>query len=102
METGPFAIPDMLSRCTIHTASLFRRRVWELVGGYDPRFVESCEDWDFWISALEQGVTGRGIPELLAYYRRTPASREMASGAPGTSTRLMRKLVQKHRAPQEC
>src|SRR5438552_3787137 len=26
-ETGPFAIPDMLSRCTIHTASLFRRRV---------------------------------------------------------------------------
>jgi GT2 family glycosyltransferase len=97
-ETGPFAIPDMLSRCTIHVASLYRRRVWELAGGYDPRFVESCEDWDFWLSALEQGATGRGIPEVLAYYRRTDGSREIGSRAPGTSTRLMRSLVEKHRA----
>ena len=96
-ETGPLAIPDMLSRCTIHVTALYRRRVWELAGGYDPRFVESCEDWDFWLSALEHGVTGRGIPEVLAYYRRTPASRELGSRAPGTSLRLMRSLVEKHR-----
>src|SRR5262249_6523199 len=38
-ETGPFALPDMLSRCTIHVTSLYRRRVWELAGGYDARFV---------------------------------------------------------------
>ena len=97
-ETGPFALPDMLSRCTIHVCALYRRRVWELAGGYDPQFVESCEDWDFWLSALEHGVGGRGIPEVLAYYRRTPASREIGSRAPGTSTILMRNLVRKHRA----
>jgi glycosyltransferase involved in cell wall biosynthesis len=96
-ETGPFALPDMLSRCTIHVSSLYRRRVWELAGGYDARFVESCEDWDFWLSAIERGVTGRCVPEVLAYYRRTPASREIGSRAPGTSTRLMRDLVAKHR-----
>lgn len=97
-ETGPFAVPEMLSRCTVHVASLYRRRVWELAGGYDPRFVQSCEDWDFWLSALEHGVAGRGIPEVLAYYRRTPASREIGSRAPGISTTLMRDLVAKHRA----
>lgn len=97
-ETGPFAIPDMLSRCTIHVCSLYRRRVWELAGGYDAQFVHSCEDWDFWLSALEHGVAGRGIPEVLAYYRRTATSREIGSRAPGISTTLMRNLVRKHRA----
>lgn len=97
-ETGPFALPEMLSRCRVHVSSLYRRGVWELAGGYDPRFVESCEDWDFWLSALERGATGRGIPEVLAYYRRTTASRELDSRTPGTSTRLMRSLVEKHRA----
>jgi glycosyltransferase involved in cell wall biosynthesis len=97
-ETGPFAVPEMLSRCAIHVSSLYRRRVWELAGGYDARFVQSCEDWDFWLSALEHGVVGCGIPEVLAYYRRTPSSREIGSRAPGVSTELMRNLVAKHRA----
>jgi glycosyltransferase involved in cell wall biosynthesis len=97
-ETGPFALPDMLSRCTIHVSALYRRRVWELAGGYDPRFVESCEDWDFWLSALERGARGHAVPEVLAYYRRTPSSREIGSRAAGISTRLMRDLVAKHRA----
>jgi glycosyltransferase involved in cell wall biosynthesis len=96
-ETGPFAIPDMLSRCTIHVASLYRRRVWELAGGYDPRFVESCEDWDFWLGAAARGWQGRCVPEILAYYRRNLAGREAGARGPGVSTRLMRMLVAKHR-----
>jgi glycosyltransferase involved in cell wall biosynthesis len=96
-RTGGFTLTELLSRCTIHVTSLYRRSVWEAVGGYDPRFVESCEDWDFWLSAAARGVTGRCVPEVLVYYRRTPASRELGSRAPGTSTRLMRSLVTKHR-----
>ena len=96
-RTGGFTLTELLSRCTIHVTSLYRRSVWEAVGGYDPRFVESCEDWDFWLSAAALGVTGRCVPEVLVYYRRTPSSRELGSRAPGTSTRLMRSLVTKHR-----
>jgi len=90
-------VTDILSRCTIHVTSLYRRKIWEDVGGYDPRFVESCEDWDFWLGAAKRGWTGRCVPEVLVYYRRSPTSRERGSRAPGVSTRLMRSLVAKHR-----
>jgi glycosyltransferase involved in cell wall biosynthesis len=96
-QTGGFTVPELLSRCTIHVASLYRRRVWDDVGGYDTRFVESCEDWDFWLGAATRGWPGRGVPEVLLYYRRTTTSRELGSRAPGISTRLMRTLVAKHR-----
>ena len=96
-ETGPFGIPALLSRCTIHVSSLYRRRIWHEIGGYDPRFVESCEDWDFWLGAASRGWTGALVPEVLARYRRTGISRELTSRAPGVSTRLMQSLVAKHR-----
>jgi len=96
-RTGGFSVTDLLSRCTIHVTSLYRRKIWEDVGGYDPRFVESCEDWDFWLGAAKRGWTGRCVPEVLVYYRRSPTSRELGSRAPGVSTRLMRSLVAKHR-----
>jgi len=96
-RTGGFSVTDLLARCTIHVSSLYRRKLWEDVGGYDPRFVESCEDWDFWLGAAKRGWTGRCVPEVLVYYRRSPTSRELGSRAPGVSTRLMRSLVAKHR-----
>jgi len=101
-RTGGFTLHELLTRCTIHVASLYRREIWSDVGGYDGRFVESCEDWDFWLGAVAHGWTGRGVPEVLAYYRRTPASRELNARAPGVSARLMRSMVEKHRGLYEA
>lgn len=100
-RTGGFTVPELLSRCTIHVSALYRRQVWEQVGGYDPRFVESCEDWDFWLGAAARGWQGRGIPEPLVEYQRRTTGREARSRAPGVSTRLMATLVAKHRALYE-
>ena len=96
-KTGGFSLSKLLSRCTIHVTSLYRRRLWEEVGGYDPRFVESCEDWDLWLGAATRGWQGRCVPEVLVYYRRSPTSREKHARSPGVSARLMRTLVEKHR-----
>jgi len=96
-KTGPFALPQLLASCTLHVSSLYRRVIWEQVGGYDPQFVESCEDWDFWVSAAARGWTGRAVEEPLAFYRRTAQSRETTARLPVTSASLMRKLVAKHR-----
>jgi len=101
-RTGGFTLHELLTRCTIHVASLYRREIWTDVGGYDGRFVESCEDWDFWLGAAARGWTGHGVPEVLAYYRRTPASRELNARAPGVSARLMRSMVEKHRGLYEA
>jgi len=51
----------------INYCALFRRKVWEEVGGY--RLDCGYEDWDFWISAAEKGFKGYRIPEYLFYYR---------------------------------
>jgi len=101
-RTGEFTLQALLTRCTIHVASLFRRELWAEVGGYDPAFVESCEDWDLWLGAVARGWTGRCVPEVLVHYRRTGSSRERHARTPGISTRLMRTLVAKHRALYEA
>ena len=101
-RTGGLSVPELLTRCTIHVASLFRRRLWQDVGGYDPRFVESSEDWDLWLGAAERGWGGRCVPEILVYYRRSGTSRERHARQPGISTRLMRDLVAKHRGLYEA
>jgi len=100
-RTGGFSLTELLSRCTIHVCSLYRRELWAAVGGYDPQFVESCEDWDFWLGAAARGWEGRCVPEVLAYYRRSPTSRELNARSPDASARLMRSLVAKHRVLYE-
>ncbi len=101
-RTGPFTLEALLVRCTVHVCSLYRRGVWEAVGGYDPRFTEGAEDWDFWLGAASRGWQAACVPEVLAYYQRSPTSRERRARAPGTSARVMRALVVKHRALYEA
>ena len=100
-RTGGFSVPELLARCTIHVTSLYRRALWADVGGYDPRFVESCEDWDLWLGAAARGWRGACVPEVLVHYRRTPRSREHHSRTPAISRRLMHALATKHRALYE-
>ena len=65
-EWDPVSLPirNHLSYC-----SLFRREVWDAVGGYNPNMRYGYEDWDFWIGAAERGYVGRRIPEPLFEYR---------------------------------
>ncbi|MHC5718487.1 MAG: glycosyltransferase, partial [Nostoc sp.] len=53
----------------ISYCALFRKDVWEKVGGYRTN-VRGCEDWDFWIAAGAIGYFGHRIPKPLFKYRR--------------------------------
>ncbi|MFN3781956.1 MAG: glycosyltransferase family 2 protein, partial [Candidatus Kapaibacteriota bacterium] len=50
----------------LNYCSLFRRQVWEIVGGYNTL---GYEDWDFWIGCAEKGFSALRIPEPLLAYR---------------------------------
>ncbi len=52
----------------IPSCSLFRKGVWEEVGGFATNVI-GYEDWDFWISCGERGYRGQHIPEAIWYYR---------------------------------
>jgi GT2 family glycosyltransferase len=53
----------------INYCALYRREVWEAVGGYNPNMKIGYEDWDFWVGAVERGYRGVRIPEPLLRYR---------------------------------
>ena len=50
--------------------TLFRRSLWEQVGGYYEELRTGNEDWDFWLSVAEQGLHVGHIAAPLYYYRQ--------------------------------
>lgn len=55
--------------------SMYRKSVWEKVGGYDEELVVGHEDWDFWLKCAEQKFKLRHLPVTLFNYRIRPDGR---------------------------
>jgi glycosyltransferase involved in cell wall biosynthesis len=92
-------LPALLAECVVLTASPVRREAVAAVGGYDERlFGEGEEDWDLWLSLLENGERGTILPEILFYYRRRPGSMSALCNRGEVRRRLRRRLIEKHRA----
>jgi glycosyltransferase involved in cell wall biosynthesis len=73
-RSGRFDIADytleaMLYENRIISQAFFRKEDWESVGGYSDELIYGMEDWDFWLSLIEQGREVVKIPEELVYYR---------------------------------
>lgn len=68
-------LSDIVVRNRVVASSLYRRRDWELVGGYG-EFNDCSEDWYFWAVLLGR-TGGRLIQEskVRLYYRIRPGSR---------------------------
>ncbi len=71
--TEPFDLRVLLGYNHICGTAVFKKVVWEKVGGFDV-WLDGYEDWDFWIRAGKAGFRGRLIPEILFNYRRHRAS----------------------------
>ncbi len=75
-------IDDILSEQWIPgPGALMRKQVWEKAGGYSEAAVlrHGNEDWEFWISAMEQGMAAFHLPKPLYLYRRRPDSRNVTT-----------------------
>lgn len=75
-------------------AAMFRRQVWEEVGGFDENMRFGYEDWDFWLSAIERGWRGFHVPEELFWYRKHGKS--MLSSSNQRRNELKNYLRRKH------
>ena len=58
----------------IHCAAMYKREVFDKVGGYDESMVHGWEDYDFWLSALECGYTFEKCSTTFLWWRRKEES----------------------------
>lgn len=95
-ELQDFSLPHLLLDNLIFSSALFRRRDWQLVGGYREPMRHGWEDWDFWLSMMEQGMEVFRIPEQLFFYRIRGVSRDRSIGY-GRKLILMLRIIAAHR-----
>lgn len=89
------AMPDydfvLLTRRNLFPCTaLYRRRVFEDVGGYNEQMT-AYEDWDFWLGAGERGHFGLFVPHAVFCYRKRDGS--MLAEARGRDTVLKAQIV---------
>jgi glycosyltransferase involved in cell wall biosynthesis len=75
--------------------TLFRRTLWQQVGGYCDALRAGNEDWDFWLGAAEQGLRVAHVPQALYYYRQHPDSMAIRQRSTESVTREF--LYTRHR-----
>ena len=64
----PEYTPELLARKNmIHACSLFRKADWQRAGGFCEQEIYR-EDWDFWLSLMEQGGEYVRLDEVGLYY----------------------------------
>ncbi|WP_051305211.1 glycosyltransferase [Desulfogranum mediterraneum] len=90
-----YSLDNMLLDNVIFCSSFFRRSQWQAVGGYDPAMVHGWEDWDFWLSLIEQGALVHKIPEILFHYRIT-ADSMVRSKQKEQKVETLEKIYHKH------
>lgn len=66
---APYDFRALLRECRIVCSAMYRREVWEAVGGYRTN-TRGAEDWGFWIEAGGLGYFGVPVPRQLFFYRR--------------------------------
>lgn len=65
-----FSIEELLKENYIDACAVFRKAMWETVGGFDERMpVMGWEDWDFWLRAFFKGFKFKHIDKVLFEYR---------------------------------
>ncbi len=55
-------------------SSLYRKKYWKEVGGYDETMKHGFEDWEFWLSITKNGHKFKIVEEFLFYYRKSKNS----------------------------
>ena len=65
----PFSENNILYENLPPPSSLYRKKVWEEIGGYKPNMNIGYEDWEFWINVYKHNFKFHYLPEVLFYYR---------------------------------
>jgi len=71
----PFDPVVLLTDCIIMGCAMFRKSIWQMLGGYDRNQI--FEDWELWIRIVTRGWKALGTPEPLYFYRVHGGSKDL-------------------------
>lgn len=71
---GEITKPVLLAQNPIFCSSMFRKSIWEKVGGYKVRIGPHYEDWNFWCKCFLAGAKFKFIPTLVYEHTERPDS----------------------------
>ncbi len=93
-----FDVNTMIIGNYIDACAVIRKTVWKDCGGYDSNIPDKLgyEDWDFWLSAIEQGWKFYHIPEILFDYQVRSNSMVSGCNIPENRRKLMQYIATKH------
>jgi glycosyltransferase involved in cell wall biosynthesis len=66
---GEFNLQNMMVENQIDACAVYRKSVWEAVGGYDEKMIMGFEDWDLWMNMIFKNYKFHYVPEILFDYR---------------------------------
>lgn len=65
---------DLMFENMLMPSSLYRKKCWEQVGGYDESMLKGFEDWEFWLNVTKRGWKFQFVEEFLFFYRKAKNS----------------------------
>jgi glycosyltransferase involved in cell wall biosynthesis len=89
-------VVDFLARNSCPAPALFRRELWDKVGGYDNDVTEGFEDWDFFLRMLTPGGRIEIVQEPLIEYRTKAGSANLEGMT--RRLRLYSEIIDRHSA----
>lgn len=91
-----FTIEKLICENIIECASVYRRSDFDQTIGYNPNMKEGFEDWDFWLSLLENGGGVYKLDLAEIYYRVKKSSRNNSISSE-QFRRLRRQIYNNHK-----
>jgi glycosyltransferase involved in cell wall biosynthesis len=65
----PFSLLELAIENMIFCSAIFKKKDWQLFGGYDETLIYGLEDWEFWITLLKNGGEVEKLDKVCFYYR---------------------------------
>lgn len=65
---------DIMFENKLMPSSIYRRKCWDDVGGYDETMIKGFEDWEFWLNITKRGWEFKFVEEFLFFYRKAKKS----------------------------
>ena len=91
-----FTLKDFKTANRANCCSLYKKSMWEEIGGYDENMKEGYEDWDFWIRAVKAGYKFKVIHKPLFFYRKH--GRSMVDAANEKHDKILKYIINKNYA----